>query len=186
MFFKNDPTVTTGQKKKKFDDPYLTEFKGILNNSNLVSDIQTCMINSFASTKVVTKRIADRRNAEPLRINSFIKSFIVKAQHEEEKEKDPTAGSRTSVLNKLCKPTSKQFPINFSESMKIRADEIRDFREERDKMFSTSQSHTTFPRRLMVKGPSTHGGISVKDVTSEKDIEHTRGTTVEKSGTGLR
>jgi hypothetical protein len=112
LFFKKDTEVTTGQKKKKFDDPYLTEFKGILTNSNLVSDIQTCMVNSFASTKVVTKRIADMRNAAPLKINSFIKSFMVKAQHEEDKEKDPTAGSRTSVLNKLCKPTSKQFPTN--------------------------------------------------------------------------
>jgi hypothetical protein len=186
MFFKNDPKVTTAEKMKKFDNPNLTEFKGILSNSNLISDIQTCMINSFASTKVVTRRIADRRNAEPLRINSFIKSFIVKAQHEAEKEKDPTAGSRTSVLNKLCKPTSKQCPIKFSECMKIRGDEIRDIKEERDKMFSASQSHTSFPRRLMIKGPNMRGGISVRDVTSEKDIEHTRRTTLEKSGTGLR
>jgi hypothetical protein len=70
--------------------------------------------------------------------------------------------------------------------MKIRADEIRDVREERDKMFSASQSHTTFPRRLIVKGPSTRGGISVRDVTSEKDIENTGETTIGKSGTGLR
>jgi hypothetical protein len=70
--------------------------------------------------------------------------------------------------------------------MKIRGDEIRDIREERDKMISASQSHITFPRRLMFKGQSMRGGISVRDLTSEKDFEHTRRTTVEKSGTGLR
>ena len=63
------------------------------------------MKSSYASTRIETQKIFEKRMKEPLTANQNIKSFLVKTQRLKNKELDSDAGTKISALDRLCKPT---------------------------------------------------------------------------------